>query len=505
MSNPLPHLKEEILRLTREYSKLAHAAQRPGTDTNRAPFIPGETIVPYAGRVFTEDEVEAAVGSTLDFWLTLGPEGEAFEKELAAFLGVKYSLLVNSGSSANLVALSVLTTHKLPDHKRVKPGDEVITVAAGFPTTVAPILQSGAIPVFVDNDPATGNIRAEQLESAFRQGKTKAVMIAHALGNPFDVASVLEFCRKYDLWLIEDNCDSLGCTYSMPIERAKALGITENSPGIAGNGTHITRYTGTWGDISTQSFYPPHHLTMGEGGAVNIVSRPPLKTYAESFRDWGRDCWCPSGKDNSCGKRFGWNLGELPPGYDHKYTYSHLGYNLKPLDPQAAIGRKQLLKLPAFIEAREQNWEYLRTGLDDLSDVFNFSLPTHATAWKKPSTLDLRASTFEWDKTDSRTHCSWFGFMLRVKLSAPFSHTDLARHLDEKKIGNRMFFGGNLLRQPVFVQLRKDRPESFHVVGEMRGADEIMNQALFLGTYPGLSREMMDYEIEVIRNFVRSL
>ncbi|NBQ56234.1 MAG: lipopolysaccharide biosynthesis protein RfbH [Verrucomicrobia bacterium] len=385
MSSPLLKLKEEILRLTREYSKLAHVAQRPGTDTSRAPFIPGETTVPYAGRVFTEDEVEAAVGSTLDFWLTLGPEGEAFEKELATFLGVKYSLLVNSGSSANLVALSVLTTHKLPDHKRVKPGDEVITVAAGFPTTVAPILQSGAIPVFVDNDPATGNIRADQLEAAFRQGKTKAVMIASALGNPFDVASVLEFCRKYDLWLIEDNCDALGCTYSMPIEKAKALGITENSPGIAENGTHITRYTGTWGDISTQSFYPPHHLTMGEGGAVNIVSRPPLKTYAESFRDWGRDCWCPSGKDNSCGKRFGWNLGELPPGYDHKYTYSHLGYNLKPLDPQAAIGRKQLLKLPAFIQAREQNWEYLRAGLDNLSDVFNFSLPTHATAWKKPS------------------------------------------------------------------------------------------------------------------------
>jgi|694.fasta_scaffold07581_9 CDP-6-deoxy-D-xylo-4-hexulose-3-dehydrase len=504
MSKPLPQLKEEILRLTREYSKLAHAAQRPGADTSRAPFIPGETVVPYAGRVFTEDEVEAAVGSTLDFWLTLGPEGEAFEKELAAFLGVKYSLLVNSGSSANLVALSVLTTHKLPDHKRIKPGDEVITVAAGFPTTVAPILQNGAIPVFVDNDPATGNVRADQLEAAFRQGKTKAVMIASALGNPFDVASVLEFCRKHELWLIEDNCDALGCTYSMPIERAKALGITENSPGIAENGTHITRYTGTWGDISTQSFYPPHHLTMGEGGVVNIVSRPPLKTYAESFRDWGRDCWCPSGKDNSCGKRFGWNLGELPPGYDHKYTYSHLGYNLKPLDPQAAIGRKQLLKLPAFIQAREQNWEYLRAGLDDLSDVFNFSLPTHATAWKKPSTLDLRASTFEWDKTGSRTHCSWFGFMLRVKASAPFTHTDLARQLDEKKIGNRMFFGGNLLRQPVFVQLRKDRPESFRIVGKMEGADEIMNQALFLGTYPGLTKEMMDYEIEVIRNFVRS-
>ena len=504
MSKPLPQLKEEILRLTREYSKLAHAAQRPGADTSRSPFIPGETIVPYAGRVFTEDEVEAAVGSTLDFWLTLGPEGEAFEKELAAFLGVKYSLLVNSGSSANLVALSVLTTHKLPDHKRIKPGDEVITVAAGFPTTVAPILQNGAIPVFVDNDPATGNIRADQLEAAFRQGKTKAVMIASALGNPFDVASVLEFCRKHDLWLIEDNCDALGCTYSMPIQRAKALGITENSPGIAENGTHIIRYTGTWGDISTQSFYPPHHLTMGEGGAVNIVSRPALKTYAESFRDWGRDCWCPSGKDNSCGKRFGWNLGELPSGYDHKYTYSHLGYNLKPLDPQAAIGRKQLLKLPAFIQAREQNWEYLRAGLDDFSDVFNFSLPTHATAWKKPSTLDLRASTFEWDDTHCRTHCSWFGFMLRVKPSASFTHTELARHLDEKKIGNRMFFGGNLLRQPVFVQLRKDRPESFRVVGEMKGSDEIMNQALFLGTYPGLTKEMMDYEIEVIRNFVRS-
>jgi CDP-6-deoxy-D-xylo-4-hexulose-3-dehydrase len=436
-------------------------------------------------------------------------------------LGVKYSLLVNSGSSANLVALSALTTHKLPAHKRIMPGDEVITVAAGFPTTVAPILQNGAIPVFVDNDPVTGNIRADQLESAFRQGKTKAVMIAHALGNPFDIASVLEFCRKYDIWLIEDNCDALGCTYSMPIERAKKLGL-DHLIKIAEAGTHplirfetdpyrpstldsqlLTAPTGTWGDISTQSFYPPHHLTMGEGGAVNIVSRPPLKTYAESFRDWGRDCWCPSGKDDTCGKRFGWNLGELPPGYDHKYTYSHLGYNLKPLDLQAAIGRKQLLKLPAFIEARSRNWEYLRSGLADLEDVFDFSLPTHGTAWKRPSTLDLRPSIFEWDSTGCRTNCSWFGFMLRVKTSAPFTHTGLARHLDEKKIGNRMFFGGNLLRQPVFVQLRKDRPEAFRVVGEMKGADEIMNQALFLGTYPGLTKEMMDYEIETIREFVR--
>ncbi len=589
MNKSLPELKAEILLLTREYSTRAHSAQRPGGDPERAAFVPGETVVPYAGRVFTEDEVEAAVGSTLDFWLTLGPEGEAFEKELAAFLGVKYSLLVNSGSSANLVALSALTTHKLPEHKRIKQGDEVITVAAGFPTTVAPILQNGAVPVFVDNDPATGNIRADQLEAAFSPGKTKAVMIAHALGNPFDVALVLEFCRKHDLWLIEDNCDALGCTYSMPLEFAKKLGLdhliklaeanalkvevesssssadskhSESINSLAGSSTStanfnwpkipfikngvLTAYTGTFGDISTQSFYPPHHLTMGEGGAVNIVSRPPLKTYAESFRDWGRDCWCPSGKDDTCGKRFGWNLGELPPGYDHKYTYSHLGYNLKPLDPQAAIGRQQLKKLPAFIEARARNWEYLRTGLADLEDVFDFSLPTHGTAWHPPSgvkgkslsestdsgssTSALQLSTFDWDSSGCSTGCSWFGFMLRVKPSAPFTHTDLARHLDEKKIGNRMFFGGNLLRQPVFVQLRKDRPEAFRVISAtgkaltaselelqlststaangaaspLPGADAIMNQALFLGTYPGLTREMMDYEIETIGSFVRS-
>ena len=305
-------LKHEILRLTREYSARMHSANRPGYEPAAAnrPFTPGSTTVPYAGRVFTEDEVVAAVGSTLEFWLTLGPEGEAFEKELAALLGVKYSLLVNSGSSANLVAMSALTTHKLPPHKRIQPGDEVITVAAGFPTTVAPILQCGAVPVFIDNDPATGNVRAEQLEMAFAAGKTKAVMMAHTLGNPFDIGAVLEFCRQHDLWLIEDNCDALGCSYSLPVARAKALGFTENSPGIPSDGTHITRFTGTWGDISTQSFYPPHHLTMGEGGAVNIVHRPGLKTYAESFRDWGRDCWCPSGKDNTCNKRFGWQLGE---------------------------------------------------------------------------------------------------------------------------------------------------------------------------------------------------
>lgn len=501
MSKSPAELKAEILRLTRDYSSAVHAAQRPGGDPRRA-WQPGQTI-PYAGRVFTEDEVEAAVGATLDFWLTLGPEGEAFEKELAALLGVKYSLLVNSGSSANLVALSAITTHKLPAAKRLMPGDEVITVAAGFPTTVAPIIQYGAVPVFIDNDPATGNARVEQLEAAFSSGKTKAVMMAHTLGNPFDLGAVLEFCKKYDLWLIEDNCDALGCTYSMPVERAKLLGFTQNSPGIPSNGTHITRYTGTWGDISTQSFYPPHHLTMGEGGAVNIVHRPPLKTYAESFRDWGRDCWCASGKDDTCGKRFQWQLGELPKGYDHKYIYSHLGYNLKPLDPQAAIGRQQLKKLPAFIEARKRNWDTLRTGLADLSEFFDFSLPTHATAWT-PGGAGETAS-YSWDTSGCQSDCSWFGFMVRVKATAPFSNVDLGRHLDEKKIGNRMLFGGNLLRQPAFVQLRKDRPQALRVVGSMPGADELMQKAIFLGTYPGLTPEMLNHEIEVIQRFVRSV
>ena len=495
MNKTPAQLKAEILKLTREFSALAHGANRAGAD-NTAPFVAGQTTVPYAARVFNADEVEAAVGATLDFWLTRGPEGAAFEAELAALLGVKHSLLVNSGSSANLVAFSTLTTHKLPPAKRITPGDEVITVAAGFPTTVAPIIQGGAVPVFIDNDPATGNARVEQLAAAYSPGKTKAVMMAHTLGNPFDLGTVLEFCRKHDLWLIEDNCDALGCTYSMPVARAKALGFQENSPGIPGNGTHLTRFTGAWGDLSTQSFYPPHHLTMGEGGAVSIVHRPPLKTYAESFRDWGRDCWCASGKDDTCGKRFQWQLGELPKGYDHKYIYSHLGYNLKPLDPQAAIGRQQLKKLPAFIAARKQNWETLRAGLADLGEFFDFSLPTHATGWSKDG--------FTWDATGCRTDCSWFGFMLRVKAGAPFSHTDLGRHLDAKKIGNRMLFGGNLLRQPAFVQLKKDRPTALRVVGEMPGADELMHRALYLGTYPGLTPAMLAYELEIIHEFVRA-
>lgn len=529
-----PILKQRISEATRTYSRTFHTANRPGDDPQRTAFIPGETTVPYAGRVFTEDEVQAAVSSTLDFWLTLGPEGEAFEKELAALLGVRHSLLVNSGSSANLVAFAALTTHKLPPHKRIQPGDEVITVAAGFPTTVAPIIQSGAVAVFVDNDPTTGNIRPEQLETAYSPGKTKAVMIAHALGNPFPIAAVLKFCRLHDLWLIEDNCDALGCTYSMPIELARELAL-DHLLKIAEAETHplirleelenrklLTAPTGVWGDISTQSFYPPHHLTMGEGGAVNIIKHPPLKTYAESFRDWGRDCWCASGKDDTCGKRFGWQLGELPKGYDHKYIYSHLGYNLKPLDPQAAIGRQQLKKLPTFIEARKRNWEILRAGLADLEDVFEFSLPTHATAWQPHATRHSppATSSFSWDSTGCRVDCSWFGFMIRVKPEAPFTHSDLARHLDAKKIGNRMFFGGNLLRQPVFVQIRKDRHESIRLVGSngatlpeindssiasaFPGADAIMSTAIFLGTYPGLTQEMLDYEIQVIREFLKS-
>jgi CDP-6-deoxy-D-xylo-4-hexulose-3-dehydrase len=468
---PTPEeLKAEILRLAREFSRLTHRGNLPAWDAaNRPKFVPGQTTVPYAGRVFDDNEVAAAISSTLDFWLTLGKEGEAFEDGLANFLGVKKSVLCNSGSSANLLAVSALSSPKL-GNRRVRQGDEVITVAAGFPTTVAPILQNGFVPVFIDNDPATLNARVDQLEAAYSPGKTKAVIMAHTLGNPFNLTAVMEFCKKHELWLIEDNCDALGCAYD-------------------------GKLTGSFGDLSTQSFYPPHHLTLGEGGAVSAVHSLKFKSIIESFRDWGRDCWCASGMDNTCGKRFDWQLGELPKGYDHKFTYSHLGYNLKPLDIQAAIGRVQLEKLPQFIQARIDNWNYLRNGLRDREDIFDFMLPTHATGWSPEG--------FAWDASGHRTICSWFGFMLRVKPGAPFSKFALARHLDNNKIGNRMLFGGNFLRQPVMVQLRKDRPESFRVVGDMTGADIIMKEALFVGTYPGLSREMLDYVIEVIHKFCR--
>ncbi len=593
-------IKTEILRLTREYSRLTHSANRPGDDPAHAPFVNGQNI-PYAGRVFTEDEVEAAVSSTLDFWLTLGPEGEAMEKELAAFMGVKHCLLVNSGSSANLIAISALTTHKLPEHKRIRKGDEVITVAAGFPTTVAPIIQCGAIPVFIDAKVHTGNADCSLLEAAYTPGKTKAVMMAHALGNPFELITVLDFCKKHDLWLIEDNCDALGCTYTLPLDKAKELGLdhlikiaekgghpiirihgsgdrkqeTEISEELSATSSNqqstivnrqssilpslslfLTAPTGSFGDISTQSFYPPHHLTMGEGGSVNIIRKPPLKTYAESFRDWGRDCWCASGKDDTCGKRFMWQLGELPEGYDHKYIYSHLGYNLKPLDTQAAIGRVQLKRLPDFIEARKQNWELLRRGLHGLEDYIEFALPTHATAWIPPSewqeelekprntlndaneNLDSSNpssnsfsdssqlscasrvsrfnSSFLWDESGCRSDCSWFGFKITIKESAPFTRTELAQELDKHKIGNRMLFGGNLVRQPAFVQLKRDDPNAFRVISSpascppspdsssspLPAADRIMKQTMFLGTYPGLTTEMIDFMVKVIRDYV---
>ncbi len=500
-------LRAEILRLTREYSRRVHTQNRPGNDLLRAPFEPGTTAIPYAGRVFDEDEVEAAVASSLDFWLTLGAEGAAFERELAEFLGVRSSLLVNSGSSANLVAFATLTSHKLPSEKRIRPGDEVITVAAGFPTTVAPIIQHGAVPVFIDANPITGNADCSYLEEAYSPGKTKAVMMAHALGNPFDLRTVLAFCRKYGLWLIEDNCDALGSSYSMPLDDAEALGLDhliklakKNQEGHGNAGRlpaikdgMLTAYTGSFGDISTQSFYPPHHMTLGEGGAVNIVKQPLLKVIAESFRDWGRDCWCPSGKDNTCNKRFGWQLGELPEGYDHKYIYSHLGYNLKPLDLQAAIGRAQLKKLPEFIAARAANWQMLRKGLAGLEEYFTFSLPTHATGWSEKG--------FTWDSSSCRSDCSWFGFLLAVSPTAPFTRTEFAKYLDEKKIGNRMLFGGNLVRQPAFVQLNVDHLGAYRVVGALPQADTIMNDSIFLGTYPGLSKEIVDFVCATIGCF----
>jgi CDP-6-deoxy-D-xylo-4-hexulose-3-dehydrase len=333
----------------------------------------------------------------------------------------------------------------------------VITCASGFPTTAAPIVQNGAVPVFIDSNPVTGNADCSKIEEAYAPGRTKAVVLAHALGNPFDLASVVKFCRANDLWLIEDNCDALGSLYTMP-----------------GKAPHLT---GTFGDLSTQSFYPAHHITTGEGGAVNITRDMRFKVILESFRDWGRDCWCASGHENTCGKRFGWQLGELPEGYDHKYTYSHLGYNLKPLDIQAAIGREQLKRLQGFVEARRRNWERLRAGLAHLSDFLEFM---EATPGSVPS---------------------WFGFMLLVRDGAPFTAVELSRHLDAHKIGNRRLFGGNLVRQPAFVQLRSDNPNALRVVGNLEGADRLMRSALFVGVYPGLTPEMLDYVIWVIGDF----
>jgi len=366
------------------------------------------------------------------------------------------------------------------------------------------------VPVFIDAKVQTGNADCSLLEAAYSPGKTKAVMMAHALGNPFELATVLEFCQRNDLWLIEDNCDALGCTYSLPLELAKSLGLSHLIK-IAEKGEHsiiriedgmLTAPTGSFGDISTQSFYPPHHLTMGEGGSVNIIRRASLKSYAESFRDWGRDCWCASGVDNTCGKRFQWQLGELPEGYDHKYIYSHLGYNVKPLDIQAAIGRVQIRRLPGFIEARKDNWETLRSGLHGLEEFLEFALPTHAISWIPPEDRSDNNVAFAWDDTGCRTDCSWFGFKITVKESAPFTRTELVKHLDENKIGNRMLFGGNLVRQPAFVRLRAEDSSSMRISGELPSADRIMNQTFFLGTYPGLTGEQIQFMVAVIRDFI---
>lgn len=444
-------VRREIARLTRE---LFEMRQRSSV------FRPGETYVSYAGRVFDEREMEAAVESTLDFWLTLGEHGEAFERELAEYLDVRYSLLVNSGSSANLIALSALTSPKL-DELRIRPGDEVITVAAGFPTTVNPIFQCGAVPVFIDSDPYTGNGRIELLEQALSE-RSRAVMMAHTLGNPFDLDAVLDFCHEHDLFLVEDNCDALGSLYK-------------------------NRKTGTFGHVSTQSFYPPHHITMGEGGAVNVpkgklASR--IKLAAASFRDWGRDCYCASGKDNTCGKRFDWKLGELPHGYDHKFIYSHIGYNLKPLDIQAAIGRQQLKKLPDFVAARIRNHETLTELVAPFSHVVK---PQQPTPGSQPS---------------------WFGFMMVVEPDAPFSRNELATYLEDHKVATRMLFGGNLVRQPALTQLAQDAAVAggappYRVVGELAGADRLMNDALFIGTYPGIDQARLDYVCDVLTGFLR--
>ena len=413
------------------------------------------------------------------------------EKELAAFLGVRHSLLVNSGSSRQ--PGRDLGAHLPPScrrERRLQPGDEVITVAAGFPTTVAPIVQVGAVPVFIDADPITGNARCDQLEAAYRPGQDQGRDDGPRPGQPLRSGGhAAPSAARHDLWLVEDNCDALGCSYSMPRELAESLGFSENSPGLDEGPDRVIRWTGTWGDLSTQSFYPPHHLTMGEGGAVNIVRDQKLKVVAESFRDWGRDCWCPSGMDNTCNKRFDWQLGELPEGYDHKYTYSHLGFNLKPLDPQAAIGRVQLRRLPEFIEARKRNWQILREGLVPTENVLEFSLPTHATGWDPERRLLLGRQRLPHrlllvrlqDRGEAR--CP-----LQPHRPGPGAGCAIG-------IGNRMLFGGNLLRQPAFVQLRADRPDALRVVGDLAGADEIMIDTLFLGTYPGLTAPMLAKEI----------
>jgi CDP-6-deoxy-D-xylo-4-hexulose-3-dehydrase len=422
-------MKSRISKLvTEEYQ-----ARHPESE-----FIPGVSQVPVTGKVFGEPELEAAVNAGLDFWLTAGPYTEKFESRFAKTVGMRHAFMVNSGSSANLLALSALTSPKLGD-RALRPGDEVITVAAGFPTTVTPIIQNGLIPVYVDVDLVTYVANEESLEAAISP-KTRAIMMAHTLGNPFNLDLVAKLAEKHKLWVIEDSCDGLGGTYQ---------------------GQNL----GTFGDFSTFSFYPAHHITTGEGGAV-LVKKAAHKTIVESFRDWGRDCWCPSGCDNTCLKRYEWTLGELPEGYDHKYTYSHLGYNLKSGDIQAAIGLAQLDRLDSFIELRKRNWAHLRSGLNNLEE---FLLMPEAVPQSDPS---------------------WFGFALTVKPGGPKTRNQIVQELNEAKIATRLLFGGNLLRQPAFMGTPR------RVVGELTNTDIVMNDTFWIGVWPGLSIPMLDYMIE---------
>lgn len=412
-------------------------------------FEPGQRIS-YASRVYDEKEMQSLADAMLDFWLTTGRFADEFEKNFAAWIGVKWAHLVNSGSSANLIAFMALTAPELGE-RQVLPGDEIITVACGFPTTVTPILQYGAIPVFVDVTVPQYNIDISQLEEALSE-KTKAVMIAHTLGNPFNLSAVKAFCNKHNLWLVEDNCDALGSRYTMDGE---------------------TRYTGTWGDIGTSSFYPPHHMTMGEGGCV-YTNNPVLHRMILSFRDWGRDCICPSGQDNFCGHRFDGQYGELPQGYDHKYIYSHFGYNLKVTDLQAAVGMEQLKKLPSFIEKRRHNWDRLYRKLKNSNVADKMILPEPA----------------------DRSEPSWFGFVISVRQESGKTRNEVTRFIEEHNIQTRLLFSGNLIKHPCFDSIRGT--VAYRVIGELTGTDYVMNHTFWVGVYPGMTDEMTDYVAQVI-------
>lgn len=413
----------------------------------KKPFVPGDRIT-YAARVYDEKEMCALTDAMLDFWLTTGRFSDEFEKKFAAWIGVKYAHLVNSGSSANLIAFMALTAPELGD-RQIRKGDEVITVACGFPTTVTPILQYGAVPVFVDVTVPQYNIDISKLEEALSP-KTKAVMIAHTLGNPFDLAAVKAFCDKHGLWLVEDNCDALGTKYTIGNE---------------------TRFTGTWGDIGTSSFYPPHHMTMGEGGCV-YTNNPLLHRMILSYRDWGRDCICPSGRDNFCGHRFDGQYGELPHGYDHKYVYSHLGYNLKVTDMQAAIGCEQLKKFPSFIERRRHNWVYLRKALEPLAD--RLILPEPA----------------------ENSEPSWFGFLISVRPESGLDRNAMTHFIEQKNVQTRLLFSGNLIKHPCFNQLRGT--DAYRVVGGLEQTDFIMNNTFWVGVYPGMTDEKLEHMVNTI-------